>query len=417
MKILIVEDDFVVRQGICLSLEWEEYGLSICGDAANGKQGLEMAEALKPDIILTDIRMPIMDGLEFAENVLKILPDVKIIILSGYDDFTYAKQALRLGVDDYLLKPVDAEELLQCVCSLRDKLLGERKKHQYREMLERECETELFDRIMENFLHPLLSEERERIQQELSVIGKTICKNIVYQIMVLTLEDFQIQIKNYTREEKREFGEKIKHAAAEMFNKECNVLCFANGAGEFVLLLGYENVSRIYLEDCCRNMIQKFLNNSEIKCAVGCGTEKFSIDEIYLSYQEALTALYCHGGQGENQIFHYTGDKQCSSIVKQAMDYVQENYNKELTVKSISTELFITPNYFSHIFKSETGKNFTDYVNEVRIHRAKKLLKDNSLKVYEVAELLGYQNYKYFNRVFKKYTGYSPKEYGKGMRV
>ena len=414
MKVLIVEDDFVVRQGICLSLEWEDYGLSICGDATNGKQGLEMAEALNPDIILTDIRMPIMDGLKFAENVLKILPDVKIIILSGYDDFAYAKQALRIGVDDYLLKPVDAEELLQCVCSLRDEILRERNINQYREMLERECEPELFDRIMENFLHPLLPEERERIQKELSVIGGTVCESTVYQIMVLVIENFQILVKNHTREEKRAFSEEIKHIAAEMFDKKCNALCFANGVGEFVLLLGYENASRICLEECCRNILQKLGENSGIKCTVGCGTEKISIDEIHLSYQEALTALYCQGGQGDGQIFYYTGDKQCSSVVKQAMDYVQENYNKELTVKSISTELFITPNYFSHIFKSETGKNFTDYVNEVRIHWAKKLLKDNSLKVYEVAEQLGYQNYKYFNRVFKKYTGYSPKEYGKG---
>lgn len=122
MKILIVEDDFVVRQGIRYSLDWEKYDLSICADAANGKQGLEMVEKMNPDIIITDVRMPIMDGLEFSEKVLDKNAEAKIIILSGYDDFSYAKQAIRLGVRDYLLKPIDADELLKCVCRMRDEI-------------------------------------------------------------------------------------------------------------------------------------------------------------------------------------------------------------------------------------------------------------------------------------------------------
>ncbi|MBQ7371726.1 MAG: helix-turn-helix domain-containing protein [Blautia sp.] len=265
-------------------------------------------------------------------------------------------------------------------------------------------------------------------------------------------------------------------------------------------------------------------------CSIACGLEKTSVDEIHLSYQEALHALRSHTIQIESSVFQYTGEeigdqsgfleireeeqnlihsiltydpagisacldqifdkaivekesfekvsascvrlasavfsaldemglsfsgefdtyqdtllaiqgyhsvkhlrqfmgrfmeqvhvlldqaekRKYSSVVDQAVAYVKKHYQSELSVKSISAELYITPNYFSQIFKSQMGKNFTDYLNEVRVSHAKKLLRDKNRKVYEVAGECGYPNYKYFNSVFKKYTGYSPKEYRNG---
>lgn len=530
MRILIVEDDFVVRQGICLSLEWEKYELSICADASNGKLGLELAERLHPDIIITDIRMPIMDGLEFTEKVLNILPDVKIIILSGYDDFSYAQKALRLGVNDYLLKPVDADELLKCVCDVRDSVLKERESREYREKLIKECEEEILHRVMECFLHPLHPEEKEKIREELETIGNTIGENLTYRVLVLAVENFLFLTKNYTRAEKKALSERVKIEVERAFGECCHAWCFGDGVGQFVIILGYDNMSRLHMDNSCLFLMRGFEEKEGILCAMSCGMEKHSMEEIYLSYEEAVSVLHCHSGQGENLIFHYaeekmgqdtlfwklyedekkiidgilqkdleeieknveifwrkaaekqvsyeklnaacvrivskifntlaemeisfkedseayydtlsqirqfrsmghlkrfmtsfirevlsclgeTEKKKYSSVVEQAVNYVKVNYKNELTVKSISQELFITPNYFSHIFKAEMGMNFTDYVNEVRIECAKKLLRENRLKVYEVADQLGYQNYKYFNKVFKKYTGYSPKEYSRG---
>lgn len=530
MKILIVEDDFVVRQGIRLSLEWEKYNLSICADASNGKLGLELAKKLHPDIIITDIRMPIMDGLEFTEKVLSILPDVKIIILSGYDDFSYAQKALRLGVNDYMLKPVDADELLKCVCDVRDSALKEKEAREYRENLIKECEEEILHRAMEHFLHPLHTEEKEKIREELETIGNTIRGNLTYRVVILALENFLFLTKNFKRAEKKALSERVKMEVERAFGECCNAWCFGDGVGQFAVILGYDNMSRLHMDNSCLFLIQGLEEKEGILCAMSCGMEKHSMEEIYLSYEEALVALHCHSGQGENLIFHYTGqksgentlllelyedekkiidgilqkdseeieknveifwqkaaekqvsyeklnaacvrlvskifntlaemeipfkedseayydtlsqirqfrsmghlkrfmfsftrevlsclgemeNKKYSSVVEQAVNYVKVNYKNELTVKNLSQELFITPNYFSHIFKTEMGVNFTDYVNEVRIEYAKKLLRENRLKVYEVAEQLGYQNYKYFNKVFKKHTGYSPKEYSRG---
>ncbi len=532
MKILIVEDDFVVRQGIRYSFEWEKYDLTICGDAANGKQGLELVKTMDPDIILTDIRMPIMDGLAFAENVFLEKPDAKIIILSGYDDFTYAKKAIHLGVYDYLLKPIDADELLKCICKLRDEIYEEEKKKNRLEkqgMFMKTYETERFGSIMEKVIKPSFPEQKEQVLKELSAIGFTF-SNSAYKVLILALENFLLLTRNHTREEKEWLTSLIKGVVKETFGNGCRTQCFINGRSHFVILLGYDVVSKLYLEDCYQRLINRITEEAGFLCTISCGMEKEHIEEIYLSYQEAVSALRLHTSRIDNNVFQYSDEnirdnygfldiqeeekqlmndilkydtksvqmymnaifqkaveeqepfekvnatcvrlasavfsvldemgvyfreesysyqdtlmaiqqyhsvkhlkqfmmgfmkkvseclekvekKKFSSVVDQAVEYVKKNFKEEISVKSISAELFITPNYFSQIFKSQMGMNFIDYLNEVRIAYAKELLKDSRLKAYEVAEMSGYQNYKYFNTVFKKYTGYSPKEYRNG---
>ncbi|MBQ7371994.1 MAG: response regulator, partial [Blautia sp.] len=176
-KVLIVEDDFVVRRGIQYSLEWDKYDLAICGDATNGQQGLIQMENLHPDIIITDIRMPIMDGLEFVERALEKSTQVKFIILSGYSDFEYAKRAIRLGVSDYLLKPIDADELMKCVCRLRDKIEQEQQEQKRRESLMNTFRTELLDQTVEKLFRTSFPEKKEQIRS-LEDAFRVVCDHI-----------------------------------------------------------------------------------------------------------------------------------------------------------------------------------------------------------------------------------------------
>lgn len=110
-RIILVDDEEEVRQSIIRKINWTEAGFKVVGDAENGEDALEKVEALEPDLILTDIRMPYMDGLTLAERVRQKYPSIKIVIFSGYDDFEYAKQAIKLNVTEYILKPVNVEEL------------------------------------------------------------------------------------------------------------------------------------------------------------------------------------------------------------------------------------------------------------------------------------------------------------------
>lgn len=146
-KVFLVEDEIVVREGLRKNIQWEQYGFSFAGDAPDGELALPLIRQIQPDLLLTDIKMPFMDGLALSELVRKELPQTKIVIISGYDDFTYAQQAIRMGVEQYLLKPVIKEKLVELLVSLHKKMEAEQRQREYLTMFQREAqEYEAFSR-------------------------------------------------------------------------------------------------------------------------------------------------------------------------------------------------------------------------------------------------------------------------------
>ena len=122
IKVFLVEDEMVIRRGIKNSIDWEKEGYIFCGEASDGELAYPMIIKEKPDILITDIRMPFMDGLELCKLVKKELPNIKILILSGYDEFDYAKEAIRLGVTEYLLKPISSGKLLEALTGVSESI-------------------------------------------------------------------------------------------------------------------------------------------------------------------------------------------------------------------------------------------------------------------------------------------------------
>ncbi len=146
-KVFLVEDEIVVREGIRKNIQWEQYGFSYAGDAPDGELALPLIRQIQPDLLITDIKMPFMDGLALSELVRKELPRTKIVIISGYDDFSYAQQAIRMGVEQYLLKPVIKEKMVELLGSLQKKMEIEQEQREYLSMFQREAqEYEAFSR-------------------------------------------------------------------------------------------------------------------------------------------------------------------------------------------------------------------------------------------------------------------------------
>ncbi len=146
-KVFLVEDEIVVREGIRKNIQWEQYGFSYAGDAPDGELALPLIRQIKPDLLITDIKMPFMDGLALSELVRKELPRTKIVIISGYDDFSYAQQAIGMGVEQYLLKPVIKEKMVELLISLHKKMEAEQQQREYLAMFQREAqEYEAFSR-------------------------------------------------------------------------------------------------------------------------------------------------------------------------------------------------------------------------------------------------------------------------------
>ena len=138
LKVFLVEDEIVVRESIRQMIPWMKFGFELCGEASDGEMALPLIQRQKPDVVITDIRMPFMDGLELSRMVKKELPETKIVIISGYHDFEYAKTAIAIGVEEYLLKPVSRQEFLGVLKKIRDCYDKERAQRIYYEEVEKE---------------------------------------------------------------------------------------------------------------------------------------------------------------------------------------------------------------------------------------------------------------------------------------
>lgn len=131
-KVFLVEDETVIREGLRDRIPWDQFGYRFVGEAADGEMALPLIRKTKPDVLITDIKMPFMDGLSLSKIVSKEFPRMKIIIISGYDDFEYARQAIEVGVDQYLLKPVTRMKLKNVLLELKDKIEQDQEQEDYR---------------------------------------------------------------------------------------------------------------------------------------------------------------------------------------------------------------------------------------------------------------------------------------------
>ena len=159
IKILVVDDEYLVRLGIRETIDWEEHGFSIVGEAADGRKGLELALNKKPDIILTDIRMPFMDGLEFMHQIRSHGLNSKIVVLTGYAEFDYVKTAMDNGASAYLLKPIENEQLLDTMIQLGQEIRRQRKEKEYYKKLEKEIPA-IEQKFFKDLIYGALTDEK-----------------------------------------------------------------------------------------------------------------------------------------------------------------------------------------------------------------------------------------------------------------
>ena len=139
-RVLLADDEAEIRQGISRKIDWAAQGFVLAGEAENGAEALELAEQIRPDVVLTDIKMPFMDGLELCRRLRRELPAAKLVVFSGFDDFEYARQAVSMGVSEYIMKPVNARELEEVLAGLRTQLEAQRQQRRDMEALRRRYE-------------------------------------------------------------------------------------------------------------------------------------------------------------------------------------------------------------------------------------------------------------------------------------
>ena len=554
IKVFLVEDEYAIREGIKKSVDWEKDGFELVGEAGDGEVAFPKILKSKPDILITDIRMPFMDGLELSKLVKKELPGIRIVVLSGYDDFNYAKEAISIGVEEYILKPVSGDNLMKELKRIAETIISERQEEEVRQKYLKERE-EIRVLAQQKFLHDII-DGRLSIQTSLDT-GRELGIDITAAYYSTTLMQIfprnisSIEIDEYSGV-KEEIYSQIKNRYSDLENvylyqQVGDVLCFlekADSADEmhsnitrriesiaelmenypemlyFISVgkpverirdvnISYADASKkfaerymleesyVFYEDMegtsrikediraerlesresindldiqsidvsivAKKSIYSFMKQGTIAEIDDLVEEYFSsmgeeavesvmlrqyvlvesllsaialLESVGLSREDASQIL----GELTDPVRYNTSveaareyvrsllhvmieyrnqlsDKKYSGIIGKAKKYIQENYqNEEMSLQSVASNVNVSSNHFSAIFRKETGETFIDYLTEVRMEKAKDLLVSTSMKTSEVGYEVGYRDPHYFSYIFKKTQGVSPKEYRKARK-
>lgn len=500
--LLIVDDERNIRTGLKAMIEREYPSKFSIRLAAGGSEALELYRGEKADIIITDIRMPGMDGLELIQELNRETSPPAFMILSGYDDFQYAKEAITYKVREYLLKPIVREELHQAL----NRITGELKQMQAlsleREEMSKHREEHAADQLNYIFLHPGLPEFE--IHRRCAKAGLQLL-NQPYFTAVMKGEQQQNHVL------KKLWSEYFNHDHSICFeDKDQNLIVITSDEAAFPAFTEHLHDKRLlvwigisaktagpgqvkysyiqakealkykilqtkpgtalfYYSDIPPLSIPQELPEEEIRRLanlLGTGKKQaiqelwheimdlqdikrydisylenlsrllneLVFDQVFTNYGEASVEIlksykkigYLYHNETISDYIHdaedlllrldgYIKDIKDAHIghaeMKAAIDYIGQNYDKPLNMATVSNHVSLNYSYFSETFKHVTGMSFVPYLKKVRIEKAKSLLEGTHRKVYEIAEQVGFENVKQFNRVFRELEGISPMEY------
>lgn len=394
--IMIVDDEYLVREGLKNTIDWESSGFKVIGEASNGIEGYDKYMQLKPDIIITDVRMKRQDGIEMVKRLRQMEGfSAKVVMLSAYDEFSYAKGAIENGVSAYMLKPVNEDELISTLNGLRQKIEVERKanniiRHMYDQMPE----------LKNEFLRKLLSGD---ILSEEYINERFECYEIVFpkgeyrvvSICVDSVRETQDDCALYESLERSIYASAAMHGNVEI------ILCRTDKSN-ITVIVGESERDGCNFSDFLGDIKSRFYEMTGEAVIVGISEKCRGVSELKEAYRQAAAAL--NAATADN-------DSQCSRKVKEAKKIIKKKYSEDITVETVAEEIFISPSYLMHIFKEETGKTFNQYLTEYRVEAAKMLIKSGQYKIYEISSMVGYGVPAYFSSIFKKYTGMTPRQY------
>ncbi|HOQ07198.1 MAG TPA: response regulator transcription factor [Clostridiales bacterium] len=534
-KVLIVDDEPIIRKGLRNIINWKNFECEVVAEAADGLDGLELIRKHRPDIIITDIKMPETDGLSMIKQIKEDVPDSKIIILTGHRNFDYAHEAVKLGVTDFLLKPSRIEELTsaisravkelnfqkqrseelnklsqlfnQNISVLREKLLYDiiyeintnredikeklelfrMEQGRFRMLLVQNdaeesdgSEISQYDRhlyqfgIINTFIE-IFSDKFEVLPVTLNTVGiafivmprkdmtddldETINRKCTYlQEIVNNCFGFTVTIAissdgNDFTELPQKFRE-CREALEHKFYLGNNSIIYHSDVNTFfryddhsmleklqkALIEGIKSGNEAAVEERLRDIFsyirgvdpskKEFIKNFYWNTITSINNIRLSLkagdDDRKVEYTE-LSGLYgliekCSNADELNMLLEESArsvvtkvnnynNKSIKLILRKAVEYLHEHYHEPITLNEVAEHTLVSTYYISRMFKKEMGKNFVDYLNELRIEKAKELLKDVRYKTYEVAEKVGIPDAHYFSRLFKKYVGITPTEY------
>lgn len=399
-RVLIADDEPKIRRGMRAALGQSFSDIDIVGEAEDGEQALELAKALRPDILLIDIRMPFLDGLQLAERLAHIGNDWCIIVVSGHDEFEYARKALTLKVFDFLLKPVSHELLTRTIERAKDQLALTRESNKYLAWAKDQLQENL-GALKETFLRQWLNGNLSATEVAESTEFLSIRLPERPQLMVVGFSEPSTSIGPFKEGFRKLMIYAVKSLVEESL-KDCGQV--------YVFVDDTENV--IALTE---------FRSTETTNALAQGMEKAIHDRIHQNPVIVVETLdegkYPHEAY-EDALEELSRRGNLESFVRLAQAFIDQNYHKpDLSLENVAENLEISPGYLSRLMKHAIGLSFIEYLSRIRIQHALRLMNDPAVKVFEAASQVGYRSQHYFSRAFRKILGVSPSEYRKGASI
>ncbi len=524
-KVLVIDDEQWIRKGIVSKLINQGFQFDWINESEDAETALVFIKENRPDIVITDIRLPEMSGIDLIREIKKEYDEVQVIIISGYAEFQYAEQALNMGVGSYLLKPVPEEDLAK---AMKHVIVNIEKQKEINQMetrkkrLEESNETLVLERAVNKVFHsrneaggidePVrfcpMGEDKEHhymlllihvdsssysdsafkyediglikyaikniademrqgnnfvvmdnlkdVTQVMIVIAhpyaeelQRLCKTFAYDLYGKIIKYVAISVTIAISGVCNEISQEIYKQAMSAFNMRLinNSRIFSYDRIDYntkfelaehqlrllerhITLGDYKNI-KIILQDIfsyenLRNRKAEYIKSIYYEI-IRIILKNFSIMEdtdSSLAIQRLLTDEIIERSDHPQQIVDYLyhtvtqilkEDKNtnvnCREIIGKAKEYINRNYVKEITVKDLASHFSVNPNYFSTVFKQETGITLTNYLKDTRIEKACDLLRNTQSTIHEIAQIVGYEDTQYFYRVFKKTLGITPLEY------
>lgn len=534
IKAFLVEDEIIIREGIHRMIPWAEYGFELSGEAADGEMALPMIRNIKPDVLITDIKMPFMDGLSLSKLVKKELPETKIVIISGYDDFKYAQQAISLGVEQYLLKPISRSNIIKVLEEIHKKYELENAQKLYYEKFRNEIQEyeqysrrDFFEALVsgnadlktiyetaeklqidimaqcynivlfsmnsikkDQLIDDTYSQDTADMQKELDQLfhNRPDCilfRNQVYSYAVLVKGDkdsILLQTEECVQDLKKLFTERtkkidwfictgkiverisflpdsyhdamrsfafryiskmhvlindgadqkniknleetdLKNIDANAMNPEIIVNFLSNALIDEVDSFVHNYIQMLGEEAIKSRMFQQFMvlnvHFNTVFFIQKLGYKKEELDDYLptICYEmfesaDAVSEIVKNILEKGIRLREERAQSRYKSILETAIEFINKNYMDEaLSLNKVACAVNISANHFSALFSQEMKKTFIEYLTELRMKKAKELLRCTDKRSGEIALEVGYKDSHYFSFLFKKTQGYTPSEY------
>lgn len=532
LKIFLVEDEFVMREGIKNNIDWTAEGFLFCGEASDGEIAYKLIQSKQPDIIITDIKMPFMNGLELSRLIRNELPQSKIIILSGHEEFSYAQEAIKIGVAEYLLKPIKSSELIKVVKRVSKQIIHERQEKENFERYKREMEENetyikrrLFDEMIEGTLSTAeilergkelgfemsaqyyqiallkydFKGENEGYSNELLGLDHMLnsinsrYKNIIFFDRAIegtaliikedSLEKLELTRNQYIEEIKTVFSqypevgyfggigipvsrlsrlyESYKSAAlafARRFILDKNAIIRGDELAELIYESGDTSINTLEIGNLDIKKAEVFLRSGEANeisffveeflKSIGRASQRSILFKQYIFMNIYFTVLSFLKEIGKPDILteeSFNGvdemkevlidfdkvktymiriftiaieqrdilrTKRYHRMIEKAKEYINEHYtDSNISLNEVAAYVNISPSHFSTVFSRETGSSFIRYLTDLRMNKARELLKCSDLRCSEISMEIGYKDPHYFSYLFKKEQNCTPLQY------